>query len=74
MGSAIAAGTDGAQMALAMEAIERASLRGDLARLTKTIALIEFFRNRSGVVASPKCCSSACQRIRKLGSLTRSKT
>lgn len=54
MGSAIAAGTDGAQMALAMEAIERASLRGDLAaRLTKTIALIEFFRNGSGVVASP---------------------
>jgi len=55
MGSAIAAGTDGAQMALAMEAIERASLRGDLAaRLTKTIALIEFFRNGSGVVASPE--------------------
>jgi hypothetical protein len=55
MGSAIAAGTDGAQMALAMEAIERAGLRGDLAaRLTKTIALIEFFRNGSGVVASPE--------------------
>lgn len=54
MGSAIAAGTDGAQMALAMEAIERAALRSDLAaRLTKTIALIEFFRNGSGVVASP---------------------
>lgn len=54
MGSAIAAGTDGARMALAMEAIERAGLRGDLAaRLTKTIALIEFFRNGSGVVASP---------------------
>src|SRR5690606_33922484 len=55
MGSAIAAGTDGAQMALAMEAIERAALRGELsARLTKTIALIEFFRNGSGVVASPE--------------------
>lgn len=55
MGSAIAAGTDGAQMALAMEAIERATLRGDLfARLTKTIALIEFFRNGSGVIASPE--------------------
>ncbi len=54
MGSAIAAGTDGAQMALAMEAIERAALRGELsARLTKTIALIEFFRNGSGVIASP---------------------
>ncbi|RWN08823.1 hypothetical protein [Mesorhizobium sp.] len=54
MGSAIAAGTDGAQMALAMEAIERAGLRGRLhERLTKTIALIEFFRNGSGVVASP---------------------
>lgn len=54
MGSAIVAGTDGAQMALAMEAIERASLRGDLAaRLTKTIALIEFFRNGSGLIASP---------------------
>lgn len=54
MGSAIAAGTDGARMALAMEAIERASLRGNLAaRLTKAIALIEFFRNGSGVVASP---------------------
>ena len=54
MGSAIAAGTDGARMALAMEAIERASLRSDLAaRLTKAIALIEFFRNGSGVVASP---------------------
>ncbi|MCV3211095.1 hypothetical protein OHD62_31005 [Mesorhizobium sp. YC-39] len=55
MGSAIAAGNDGAQMALAMEAIERAGLRSDLAaRLTKTIALIEFFRNGSGVVASPE--------------------
>lgn len=55
MGSAIAAGSDGAQMALAMEAIERAALRGALsARLTKTIALIEFFRNGSGVVASPE--------------------
>jgi hypothetical protein len=54
MGSAIAAGTDGAQMALAMEAVERAGLRGNLAaRLTKSIALIEFFRNGSGVVASP---------------------
>lgn len=55
MGSAIAAGSDGAQMALAMEAIERAGLRNDLAaRLTKTIALIEFFRNGSGVVSSPE--------------------
>lgn len=54
MGSAIAAGTDGAQMALATEAIERAELRGQLAgRLTKTIALVEFFRNGSGIIASP---------------------
>lgn len=64
MGSAIAAGSDGAQMALALEAIERAGLRSELAaRLTKTIALIEFFRNGSGVASSPEmlqlCVSKA---------------
>lgn len=68
MGSAIAAGTDGAQMALATETVERANLRDELsARLTKTIALIEFFRNGSGVVASSemlRLCVSPGERKR----------
>ncbi|MBB1249146.1 ATP-binding protein [Rhizobium sp. G21] len=52
-GSALSVGPDGARMTLAMEAIERAALRNELcARLTKAAALIEFFRNGSGLAVS----------------------
>lgn len=50
LGSALAVGPDGHRMSLALEAIERAALRGVLhERLVKTAALIEFFRNGSGL-------------------------
>lgn len=49
-GSALAVGPDGSRLTLAMEAVERAALRGPLcARLTKAAAMIEFFRNGSGL-------------------------
>lgn len=52
-GSALSVGPDGSRMTLAMEAIERAALRNELcARLTKAAALIEFFRNGSGLTVS----------------------
>jgi hypothetical protein len=52
-GSALAAGADGARLSLAMEAVERAGLRGALhAKLAKSAALIEFFRNGSGLAVA----------------------
>ncbi|MBJ7483500.1 ATP-binding protein [Brevundimonas sp.] len=53
LGSALSVGPDGSRMSLALEAVERASLRGALhARLVKSAALIEFFRNGSGLAVS----------------------
>ena len=52
-GSALSVGPDGARMTLAMEAVERAALRGQLcAKLAKAAALIEFFRNGSGLAVA----------------------
>ncbi|MEN3976131.1 ATP-binding protein [Emcibacter sp. SYSU 3D8] len=52
-GSALAVGVDGTQLSLAIEAVERAALRGALhARLAKSAALIEFFRNGSGLAVT----------------------
>lgn len=52
-GSALAVGADGARLSLAMEAVERAGLRGPLhAKLAKSAALIEFFRNGSGLAVA----------------------
>ena len=53
-GVALTDGTDGRRFALALEAVERAAVRGgDLhTRLIKTIALIEFFRNGSGLASA----------------------
>ncbi len=52
-GSALAVGSDGARLSLAMEAVERAGLRGALhAKLAKSAALIEFFRNGSGLAVA----------------------
>jgi hypothetical protein len=52
-GSALAVGSEGARLSLAMEAVERASLRGALhAKLAKSAALIEFFRNGSGLAVA----------------------
>lgn len=53
-GSALTDGVDGRRFALALEAIERAGVRGGAlhARLIKIIALIEFFRNGSGLSAA----------------------
>ena len=52
-GSALSVGPDGPRMTLAMEAVERAALRSPLcAQLTKAAALIEFFRNGSGLAVA----------------------
>lgn len=52
-GSALSVGPDGARMTLAMEAVERAALRSTLcAKLAKAAALIEFFRNGSGLAVT----------------------
>lgn len=52
-GSALSVGDDAARISLAIEAVERASLRGPLcARLTKAAAMIEFFRNGSGLAVA----------------------
>jgi hypothetical protein len=52
-GSALSVGPDGTRMTLAMEAVERAALRSALcAKLAKTVALIEFFRNGSGLAVA----------------------
>jgi hypothetical protein len=50
-GMALAGGSDGARFSLAYEAIERAGAKGDgiHVALTKAAAVIEFFRNGSGV-------------------------
>lgn len=53
LGSALSVGPDGSRMSLALEAIERASLQGALhSRLVKTAALVEFFRNGSGLAVA----------------------
>lgn len=53
-GMALASGTDGGRFSLAFEAIERAGAKGSVLHiaLTKTAAVIEFFRNGSGVALS----------------------
>ena len=52
-GSALSVGPDGARMTLAMEAVERAAIRSELcAKLAKSAALIEFFRNGSGLAVT----------------------
>ncbi|MDH7640252.1 hypothetical protein [Sphingomonas oryzagri] len=50
-GMALAAGGDGSRFSLAFEAIERAGAKGTAlhVRLTKAAAIIEFFRNGSGL-------------------------
>ena len=50
-GMALASGADGGRFSLAFEAIERAGARGGALHvaLTKSAAIIEFFRNGSGV-------------------------
>mgnify|MGYP001627243084 CR=1 FL=1 len=54
-GSALAVGPDGSRLTLAIEAVERAALRGPLSeRLTKAAAMIEFFRSGSGLAVSDK--------------------
>lgn len=53
LGSALSVGPDGNRMSLALEAIERALLQGPLhARLVKSAALMEFFRNGSGLAVA----------------------
>lgn len=53
-GMALAGGNDGSRFSLAYEAIERAGAKGDgiHVALTKAAAVIEFFRNGSGVALS----------------------
>jgi len=52
-GSALSVGPDGQRMTLALEAVERAAIRGPLcAKLAKAAALIELFRNGSGLAVA----------------------
>jgi hypothetical protein len=53
-GMSLAGGTDGSRFSLAFEAIERAGAKGSAVHvaLTKASAVIEFFRNGSGVALS----------------------
>ena len=53
-GMALASGSDGSRFSLAFEAIERAAAKGTSLHvdLTKSAAVIEFFRNGSGVALS----------------------
>ncbi len=53
-GMALAGGTDGSRFSLAFEAIERASAKGGALHvaLTKSAAIIEFFRNGSGLAVA----------------------
>ena len=52
-GTALTIGPDSNRMTLAIEAVERATLHGPLAaRLTKSAAIIELFRNGSGLAVA----------------------
>ncbi|RVD31755.1 ATP-binding protein [Mesorhizobium sp. M4B.F.Ca.ET.017.02.2.1] len=52
-GTALSVGPDGNRMTLAIEAVERATLQGSVAaRLTKSAAIIELFRNGSGLAVA----------------------
>lgn len=52
-GSALTVGPDGSRMTLAIEAVERAAMRGVLeAKLTKAAAIIELFKNGSGLAVA----------------------
>lgn len=63
-GTALSAGPDGNRMTLAIEAVERAAVQGHLAAyLTKCAAIIEMFRNGSGLAVTDDvlrlCATSA---------------
>lgn len=60
-GMALASGTDGSRFSLAFEAIERASAKGSAlhVELTKAAAVIEFFRNGSGLALSEDILAEA---------------
>jgi len=60
-GMALASGGDGARFSLAFEAIERAGAKGGPlhVELTKAAAIIEFFRNGSGLVVADDFLAAA---------------
>ncbi|WP_230482668.1 hypothetical protein [Sphingomonas sp. Leaf21] len=60
-GMALAGGNDGSRFSLAYEAIERAGAKGEALHvaLTKSAAVIEFFRNGSGVALSDDFLAAA---------------
>lgn len=60
-GMALAGGNDGSRFSLAYEAIERAGAKGSALHvaLTKSAAVIEFFRNGSGVALSDDFLAAA---------------
>lgn len=60
-GMALAGGSDGSRFSLAYEAIERAGAKGNAVHvaLTKSAAVIEFFRNGSGVVLADDFLAAA---------------
>lgn len=57
-GSALAVGPDSSRLSLAIEAVERAGMRGPLCgRLAKAAAMLEFFRNGSGLAVADELLS-----------------
>lgn len=59
-GLELTAGQDGGRVSLALEAIERAAVRGEAhTRLAKTAALIELFRNGSGLSVNDQILSAS---------------
>lgn len=63
-GMALASGTDGARFSMAFEAIERAGAKGGPLHvaLTKSAAVIEFFRNGSGLALADDILAAAAPR------------
>lgn len=64
-GMALSNGNDGSRFSLAFEAIERAAAKGNSlhVRLTKAAAVIEFFRNGSGLALADDVFSAAVPNV-----------
>ncbi len=66
-GMALASGTEGSRFSLAFEAIERAAAKGNALHvaLTKSAALIEFFRNGTGLSVSTSVLEASVDEANK---------
>ncbi|GLR60299.1 ATP-binding protein [Rhizobium indigoferae] len=64
-GMSLASGVDGARFSLAFEAVERASAKGSALHvsLTKSAAVVEFFRNGSGLALADDILAAATPNV-----------